>query len=169
MKEKVQIGMHASIAGGLSKAVNRTVETASECFQIFARNPRGWLARPLEHEEISEFRTVREHAGLWPLAVHTVYLVNLAASDPVLLARSRDAFREEIMRSLALGEQTGKLDESLDRAKLYYAREIPAAVRRVVTLIQPAMIIILGGVILMVALAIMLPILNIYNTIGVRR
>lgn len=74
-----------------------------------------------------------------------------------------------VMRSLALGEQTGKLDESLERAKLYYAREIPAAVRRVVTLIQPAMIIILGGVILMVALAIMLPILNIYNSIGVRR
>lgn len=74
-----------------------------------------------------------------------------------------------VMRSLALGEQTGRLDESLDRAKLYYSREIPAAVRRVVTLIQPAMIIILGGVILMVALAIMLPILNIYNTIGVRR
>ena len=74
-----------------------------------------------------------------------------------------------VMRSLALGEQTGKLDESLDRAKMYYSREIPAAVRRVVTLIQPAMIIILGGVILMVALAIMLPILNIYNTIGVRR
>ena len=103
MKEKVQIGMHASIAGGLSKAVSRTVATASECFQIFARNPRGWLARPLELEEISEFKTARENAGLWPLAVHTVYLVNLAASDPVLLARSRDAFREEIMRSLALG------------------------------------------------------------------
>jgi type IV pilus assembly protein PilC len=74
-----------------------------------------------------------------------------------------------VMRSLALGEQTGRLDEALDRAKLYYSREIPAAVRRVVTLIQPAMIIILGGVILMVALAIMLPILNIYNTIGARR
>lgn len=74
-----------------------------------------------------------------------------------------------VMRSLALGENTGKLDESLDRAKLYYEREIPAAVRRVITLIQPAMIIVLGGVILLVALAIMLPILNIYNTIGVRR
>jgi type IV pilus assembly protein PilC len=74
-----------------------------------------------------------------------------------------------VMRSLALGESTGQLDQSLERAKLYYNREIPAAVRRVVTLIQPAMIIILGGVILLVALAIMLPILNIYNTIGVRR
>lgn len=74
-----------------------------------------------------------------------------------------------VMRSLALGESTGQLDQALERAKMYYNREIPAAVRRVVTLIQPAMIIVLGGVILMVALAIMLPILNIYNTIGVRR
>jgi type IV pilus assembly protein PilC len=74
-----------------------------------------------------------------------------------------------VMRSLALGESTGRLDEALERAKMYYSREIPAAVRRVVTLIQPAMIIVLGGVILLVALAIMLPILNIYNSIGVRR
>ena len=95
--------MHASIAGGLSKAVDRALETASDCFQIFARNPRGWFARPLEQEEISEFRRARENAGLWPLAVHTVYLVNLAAEDPVLLARSRNAFREEIVRSRALG------------------------------------------------------------------
>lgn len=74
-----------------------------------------------------------------------------------------------VMRSLALGESTGQLEESLNRAKLYYGREIPAAVKRVITLIQPAMIILLGGVILMVALAIMLPILNIYNSIGARR
>jgi type IV pilus assembly protein PilC len=74
-----------------------------------------------------------------------------------------------VLRSLALGESTGQLEESLERAKVYYSREIPAAVKRVVTLIQPAMIVVLGGVILMVALAIMLPILNIYNSIGVRR
>jgi type II secretory pathway component PulF len=74
-----------------------------------------------------------------------------------------------VMRSLALGETTGRLDEALDRAKLYYAREIPNAVRRMITVIQPLMIMILGGLVLLVALAIMLPILNIYNTIGVRR
>lgn len=74
-----------------------------------------------------------------------------------------------VMRSLALGESTGRLDEALERARLYYSREIPAAVRRVITLIQPALIVVLGAVVLMVALAIMLPILNIYNTLGVRR
>ena len=74
-----------------------------------------------------------------------------------------------VLRSLALGESTGQLEEALERAKVYYSREIPAAVKRVVTLIQPAMIVVLGGVILLVALAIMLPILNIYNSIGTRR
>lgn len=74
-----------------------------------------------------------------------------------------------VMRSLALGESTGRLDESLERAKMYYSREIPAAVRRVITLTQPILIVVLGGVVLLVALAIMLPILNIYNTIGIRR
>jgi type IV pilus assembly protein PilC len=74
-----------------------------------------------------------------------------------------------VMRSLALGESTGRLDEALDRAKLYYGREIPASVRQVITLIQPALIVVLGSVILLVALAIMLPILNIYNSVGVRR
>ena len=35
--------------------------------------------------------------------------------------------------------------------------------------VQPLLIAVIGGVILMVALAIILPILNIYNSIGVRR
>lgn len=120
--------------------------------------------------------------------LHSLLLVENMATNKVVAGVVRDA-REQItggasianafgrsplvpvvvMRSLALGESTGKLDEALERAKIYYSREIPAAVRRVITLIQPAMIVLLGGIVLLVALAIMLPILNIYNTIGVRR
>jgi type IV pilus assembly protein PilC len=73
-----------------------------------------------------------------------------------------------LVRSLALGEATGNLDQALSRAKDYYSREIPAAVRRMITVLQPLLVAIIGGVILTVALAIMLPILNIYNTIGKR-
>jgi len=95
--------MHASIAGGLVNAIKLANEKGCDCLQIFARNPRGWLARPLISDEITEFRTAREKAGLWPLAIHSVYLINLAATDPILLARSREAFREEIKRSIDLG------------------------------------------------------------------
>lgn len=77
-------------------------------------------------------------------------------------------FPNVVVRSIALGEATGNLDQALSRAKDYYSREIPAAVRRMITVLQPLLIAIIGGVILTVALAIILPILNIYNSIGRR-
>lgn len=71
-----------------------------------------------------------------------------------------------VIRSLALGEATGQLDEALGRAKDYYDRELPAAVARLMTVLQPALIVGLGGVIALVALSIILPILSIYQSIG---
>jgi deoxyribonuclease-4 len=97
------VGVHASIAGGLANAVGRAEALGCDCLQIFARNPRGWAARELTLGESSEFREARERLGLWPLVIHSVYLINLAAQDPVLLAKSRATFREELERGLALG------------------------------------------------------------------
>ncbi len=74
-----------------------------------------------------------------------------------------------IVRSVALGETTGQLDESLARAQTFYEREVPSAVRRMITALQPALIMVMGGVVLLVALAMILPILSIYQSIGVRR
>ncbi len=78
-------------------------------------------------------------------------------------------FPPVVIRAIALGEATGNLETALSRAKAYYEREIPAAVRRMIIVLQPLLIAFIGGVVLMVALAIILPILNIYNSIGVRR
>ena len=75
-------------------------------------------------------------------------------------------FPSVVVRSVALGETTGQLDESLARATAYYAREVPAAVRRLITALQPALIVTMGSVVLLVALAMILPILSIYNQIG---
>ena len=77
-------------------------------------------------------------------------------------------FPRIVIRTIALGEATGNLDAALSRAREFYSREIPAAVRRMITILQPVLIALIGGVILTVALAIILPILNIYNSIGHR-
>jgi general secretion pathway protein F len=58
------------------------------------------------------------------------------------------------------------LDEALQRVKLYYDRELPARVRRLLSLLNPALVVILGAVILVVGLAIILPIMNIYRSLG---
>jgi type II secretory pathway component PulF len=75
-------------------------------------------------------------------------------------------FPTVVIRSFALGEATGKLDESLERARLYYAREVPASVRRMLTALQPLLIVFLGGVIALVAMSIFLPIIRIYQSVG---
>ncbi len=97
------VGVHTSIAGGLPNAVHSAVAKGCDCFQIFARNPRGWLQRELAHDEVREFREAREQAALWPLAIHSVYLINLAAQDRIVLERSRAAFRQELERGIRLG------------------------------------------------------------------
>jgi deoxyribonuclease-4 len=99
----MRIGVHTSIAGGLAAAVLSAQAKGCDCFQIFARNPRGWLERRLTREEVRAFRDARERAALWPLAIHSVYLINLAAQDEVVLERSREAFRSEIKRAILLG------------------------------------------------------------------
>ncbi|GBD31279.1 Putative type II secretion system protein F [bacterium HR33] len=78
----------------------------------------------------------------------------------------QNVFPTIVTRSLALGESTGRLDEALQRVKLYYDRELPARVRRLLSLLNPALVVILGAVILIVGLAIILPIMNIYQSLG---
>lgn len=73
-----------------------------------------------------------------------------------------------VVRAIALGESTGSLDETLRRVQNYYEREIPLLVRRLTTSLQPMLVVVLGGVILMVALSIVLPIMSIYESIGRR-
>ena len=91
----------------------------------------------------------------------------IAGGDSIAHALAEtQLFPTIVIRSFALGEATGKLDESLERSRAYYAREVPAAVSRMLTALQPVLIVILGGIIAMVAMSIFLPIMRIYQTIG---
>ena len=98
-----RVGLHTSIGGGLKKSINEAVEKDCDCLQIFSRNPRGWQVRPLGDDEVKEFRDARERSGLWPLVIHSVYLINLAAQDPHMRTLSIAAFREELERGIRLG------------------------------------------------------------------
>ena len=98
-----RIGLHAGIAGGLHNALLKAHALGADAVQIFSRNPRGWQARPLGDEEVAGFRRVRAECGITPVVIHANYLINLAAADPVIRAKSVASFREEVERGLALG------------------------------------------------------------------
>lgn len=98
-----RIGFHAPITGGLHQALLKAKELDCQTVQIFSRNPRGWQAKPLGDEDISQFKTTRRQSQIKPVVIHANYLINLSAADPVILEKSRASFREELERGLALG------------------------------------------------------------------
>ena len=97
------IGAHLPIKGGLHEALLLGAELGCGAIQLFSRNPRGWMAKPLTRESIDLFRKTRKHTKLSPVLIHANYLINLAAADELLLAKSIVSFREEIERALLLG------------------------------------------------------------------
>ena len=101
--KRPRIGFHAPIKGGLHESLLIAKETGCETVQIFSRNPRGWMAKPLTRSAIDLFRQTRKQTKLSPVLIHANYLINLCASDEVLLLKSIASFREEVQRAIALG------------------------------------------------------------------
>jgi deoxyribonuclease IV len=98
-----RLGAHLSIGGGLPRAVDRAVVARCDTLQIFTKSAGQWRARPLPDAEIAEFRRKLAVSGVRPVFAHNSYLINVAAADPALRARSIAALWEEIERAEALG------------------------------------------------------------------
>ncbi len=101
----LRLGIHTSIAGSLENAALRAAELDANTFQIFSASPRMWRASMPSPEDIRRLRAVRERLDLTPLVIHDNYLINLAAADPAIRAKSIAAFRGEIERALAIGAE----------------------------------------------------------------
>jgi deoxyribonuclease-4 len=101
----MKFGFHVSIAGGFSKSVERAHELGCTCMQIFSRNPRGWSVKPLDKNDIAEFKKSRETLGIAPVFVHTNYLINLASFRPDLYEKSIEQFVIDLERTEALGAE----------------------------------------------------------------
>ncbi|MGH9339130.1 MAG: type II secretion system F family protein [Acidobacteriota bacterium] len=73
-----------------------------------------------------------------------------------------------VIRMVHLGETTGEIDQSLERVKTYYDREVSMGVSRLFALIEPTLLIAMACVILFVALALYLPMWDILGSINTR-
>ena len=101
----MRIGIHTFISGSLEKAALTAARIGANTFQIFSASPRMWRAGVPDPTDIRRLRAAREKHDLRPLAVHDNYLINLASCDEELRAKSVDAFRGELQRSLAIGAE----------------------------------------------------------------
>ena len=93
------LGAHQSVAGGLSKAVDRAVETGCQCLQIFTRNVNRWDAAPISPADAAAFRQAVIDAELGCVVVHDSYLINPASADDTLRDKSIAGLVLEIERA----------------------------------------------------------------------
>lgn len=99
----MRVGCHVQISGGLRKAVERAVERGCQTIQVFVSNPRGWKQSDILPADIDDFRQGCREAGLEPVFVHTIYLINLAAPDEEVWEKSLDALLMNMEAAARLG------------------------------------------------------------------
>jgi deoxyribonuclease IV len=97
------LGAHMSVAGGLDKAIDHALAVESDAVQIFTKNQRQWVAKPLLDEDVERFRRRYIESGLRGLVAHNSYLVNMASPKDDLWEKSVNAQRDELERCEQLG------------------------------------------------------------------
>jgi deoxyribonuclease-4 len=75
---RVRLGAHVS-GGGLKGIPGKAVEIGCEGVQIFASSPQMWRPPSIKPADAEAFRAACATAGLGPIAVHAIYLVNPCA------------------------------------------------------------------------------------------
>jgi len=101
----------------------------------------------------------------------------------VVLARAIDGMRESlregknlhdpmeasglfpplVVQMMAIGEETGNIDTMLSKVSDYYDMDVEYSLRNLSTLIEPILLLFIGGMVLFLALAIFLPMWNLMN------
>jgi deoxyribonuclease IV len=95
----VLFGAHCS--GGVKKALDNAVEMGADAVQLFVQSPRTWRFPEHDPADLEAFRSKREAAGV-PAFVHALYLVNLAAPDDAIYAKSVDTMRATVDAACAI-------------------------------------------------------------------
>ncbi|MGY3438396.1 MULTISPECIES: type II secretion system F family protein [unclassified Marinovum] len=81
-------------------------------------------------------------------------------------ARRASIFSPMLVAMIASGEAGGTLAASLDRAAADQSRELKAAVATMVALVEPGVLLVMGGIVMMLVLAILMPIMQLNSLAG---
>ena len=85
---------------------------------------------------------------------------------PLSLALQRkDVFPELAMSMLSIGEETGQMDAMLSKVSDFYEDEVEAAVKIMTAMLEPAMIVICGGIVASILVAMYLPMFSVFEKI----
>jgi type IV pilus assembly protein PilC len=83
-------------------------------------------------------------------------------SEPL---RNAKVFPPMVAHMVGVGEETGALDAMLSKIAEFYEDEVDAAVKALTSILEPAMIILVGGIVGVIVVSMYLPLFDVYNQI----
>ncbi len=86
-------------------------------------------------------------------------------SEAIQLSPNNHLIAQEVIQMLQAGEKSGRLGEVSNQISTFYENKLQASIKSVMTMLEPIMITILGGIIGIIAIALLLPVFKISNVI----
>jgi general secretion pathway protein F len=133
----------ARFAGSLATLVSSAVPLVEALYAAAAVTPNRWVRERALHvaarvREGISLRAAMTEAGVFPLMLTAI---------------------------VASGEASGQLGPALSRAADELDRELDAVTSAMVALVEPLVLLLMGGIVLMMVLAILLPIINLNDLV----
>jgi deoxyribonuclease-4 len=95
----MRFGFHIRTSGGLAKAAEFALDSTCDCLQIFSSNPTAWHPSRFDEREGAAFAAIAGARGLYPVFLHTPYLINLATSRPDFYEKSIALLRDALFKA----------------------------------------------------------------------
>jgi len=101
----VQIEAHVSISGSIANAITNASERECSAFQVFTSNPRGWHAKDLTDDDITNYKNNLSQSNIdrFATVAHMPYLPNLSSPEIPVYEKSIHTMIREVERCDKLG------------------------------------------------------------------
>ncbi|MDP3767450.1 MAG: type II secretion system F family protein, partial [Dehalococcoidia bacterium] len=151
--------------------------------RVFIRLPGlGTLARKIETARLARSLGVLIGQGvplLSALEVVARNITNLTLREAVLNVQARvregssiaaalgatHEFPVFVSNMVAVGEESGTVDAALMKVATAYERDVDRTIRTLTTLLEPIMLVVVGGVVMFIVLAMLLPIFQLGSVV----
>jgi type IV pilus assembly protein PilC len=94
-------------------------------------------------------------------------VVESVKSGGSIAAPLKDApiFPPMVAQMIAIGEETGNLDTMLSKVADFYEDEVAAAIKALTSILEPVMIVLVGGIVGFIVIAMYMPMFKVYDAI----
>ncbi|MFA5157596.1 MAG: deoxyribonuclease IV [Patescibacteria group bacterium] len=99
----MKFGAHISTQDPFSDAIGRATSVGCECMQIFVNDPQRWNPKPISEKEIDRFVDLNRKAGIKPIIIHSIYLINLASANSFFYEASIKSLIDDMKKATSLG------------------------------------------------------------------